>query len=118
MYRNNFIFTFSDYGNKSDVGIYKRKRSRELIPCEEIKIANPKSVEIVRKILNWLKDINMDNIYNFDSNEGYLHNISVRNNNNNEFMIEIYLHDNEGIEFELQIYFLITKIKKEKIFIQ
>lgn len=106
MFRNNFIFTFSNYENESDVGIYKRKRSREVIPCEEIKIASPKSKLIVRNLLDWLKSYKKDDIYDFDSQEGYLHNISIRNNNNNEFMLEIYLHNNDGIDM------FIKKIKE------
>ena len=59
MYRNNFIFTFSDFNNIPEVGIYKKKKSRELIPCEEISIANPKSKEIVRDFLSWLNKHNI-----------------------------------------------------------
>ena len=97
MYRNNFIFTFSDFNNIPEVGIYKKKKSRELIPCEEINIAHPKSKVIIRDFLNWLNKHNIADIYNFDNNSGYLHNISVRNNNKNEFMLEIYLHHNEFV---------------------
>ena len=97
MYRNNFIFTYSNFGNKSEIGIYKKKKSRELIPCEDISIANPKSRIIVREILNWLILNRLDKIYDFDTNDGYLHNISVRNNTKNEFMIELYLHNNPNI---------------------
>ena len=54
MYRNNFIFTCSNFGNKSEIGIYKKKKSREVIPCEEIGIANPRSRIIARQILSHL----------------------------------------------------------------
>ena len=98
MYRNNFIFTFSNFGNKSDIGIYKKRKSRELIPCENIQIASPKSRVIVRNFLDWLIVNNIDYIYDFTTNNGFLHNISVRNNSKDEFMIEIYLKKNTGIE--------------------
>ena len=106
MYRNNFIFTFSNFGNKSEIGIYKKKKSRELIPCEDINIALPKSRIIVRNFLDWLVINDLDYIYDFKTNKGFLHNISVRNNSEDQFMIEIYLKKNNGIrEF-------IDKIKK------
>ena len=98
MYRNNFIFTFSNFGNKSEIGIYKKKRSRELLPCENIEIASPKSRVIVRNFLDWLVLNNIDYIYDFTTNNGFLHNISVRNNSKDEFMIEIYLKKNNNIE--------------------
>ena len=66
MYRNNFIFTCSNFGNKSEIGIYKKKKSREVIPCEEIGIANPRSRIIARQILNWLTVNELDKIYDFD----------------------------------------------------
>jgi 23S rRNA (uracil1939-C5)-methyltransferase len=97
MYRNNFIFTFSTFNNKSEVGIYKKKRSRELIPCEYIEIANPKSISIVRNFLDWLISKKLDIIYNFDTDDGYLHDISIRNNTNDEFMIELYLRNNPNV---------------------
>lgn len=97
MYRNNFIFTFSNFNEISEIGIYKTKGSRELIPCEEITLANPASKVIVRHFLNWLIKNEDDKIYDFSSNLGYLHNISVRNNNKGEFMLEIYLHNNKDI---------------------
>ena len=97
MYRNNFIFTCSNFGNKSEIGIYKKKKSRVVIPCEEIGIANPRSRIIARQILNWLTVNELDKIYDFDTKDGYLHNISVRNNIKDEFMVEIYLHDNPNI---------------------
>lgn len=98
MYRNNFIFTYSDFDHKSEIGIYKKKGSRELIPCEEIRIANPKSKFIAREFLNWLILNKLDKIYNFESDDGYLHNISIRNNTKDEFMIELYLHNNPDID--------------------
>ncbi len=98
MYRNNFIFTFSNFGNKSEIGIYKKRKSRELIPCENIQIASPKSRVIVRNFLDWLVVNNIDYIYDFTTNNGFLHNISVRNNSKDEFMIEIYLKKNNGID--------------------
>lgn len=98
MYRNNFIFTFSNFGNKSEIGIYKQKKSRELIPCEEINIALPESRLIVRNFLNWLISKNIDYIYDFGTQNGFLHNISVRNNSENQFMLEIYLKKNNGIK--------------------
>jgi len=98
MYRNNFIFTFSNFGNKSEIGIYKKKKSRELIPCEEITIANPESKIIARSFLNWLILNKLNKIYNFDTNDGYLDHISIRNNTKNQFMIELYLHNNPDID--------------------
>lgn len=98
MYRNNFIFTFSTFGSKSEVGIYKKKRCRELIPCEDIKIANPKSKIIVRNFLNWLISKKLDNIYDFDTDDGFLHDISIRNNTRDEYMVELYLRNNPKID--------------------
>ena len=63
MFRNNFIFTFSNFNNKSEIGIYKQKKSRELIPCEDIIIASPNSKVIVRNFLNWLIQNKLDYIY-------------------------------------------------------
>ena len=98
MYRNNFIFTFSNFGNKSEIGIYKQKKSRELIPCEDITIALPKSKIIVRNFLNWLILNKLDYIYDCETKKGFLHNISVRNNSKDEFMIELYLKNNIAID--------------------
>lgn len=98
MYRNNFIFTFSNFGDKSEIGIYKKKRSRELIPCDEIEIAFPPSKLFVRIFLDWLISNKLDQIYDFNTDNGFLHNISIRNNTKNELMIELYLHNNPNIK--------------------
>ena len=98
MFRNNFIFTFSNFNNKSEIGIYKQKKSRELIPCEDIVIASPNSKVIVRNFLNWLILNKLDYIYDCETKKGFLHNISVRNNSKDEFMIELYLKNNIAIE--------------------
>ena len=45
MVRNNILLTFSDYGGNSNIGIYKQKRSRELIPVEKI--------DFITKILSY-----------------------------------------------------------------
>ena len=89
MYRNNTLITFSDYDDVKDIGIYKRKRSRELIKVENINIMNPKSRLLARKIMNYLSDYK---IYNYDTNDGILNHLAIRNNENDEFMLEFYIH--------------------------
>ena len=118
MYRNNTLITFSDYDDVKDIGIYKRKRSRELIKVENINIMNPKSRLLARKIMNYLSDYK---IYNYDTNDGILNHLAIRNNENDEFMLEFYIHkydesllkiiteyDNDDIK---SIYYQINKNK-------
>ncbi len=90
MYRNNIIVTFSDYNDEKNVGIYKRKRCRELIKVEDINIMNPESKTLARNILNYLSNFK---IYNYKENDGLLNHLTIRNNENNEFMLEFYIHE-------------------------
>lgn len=90
MYRNNTIITFSDYDNKADIGIYKNKRSREVISIEDVEIINPLSRNLGRDILNYLSNFK---IYNYNTNDGLLNHLTIRNNEDDEFLLEFYIHE-------------------------
>ena len=102
MYRNNILVTFSDYNNKNEIGIYKNKRSRELIKIEDVDIINPISRNLGRDILNYLSNFK---IYNYDTNSGLLNHLTIRNNDKNEFMLEFYIHEyNENLLNKIKTY--------------
>ena len=93
MVRNNILLTFSDYGGNSDIGIYKQKRSREVIPVEEINFITNQSKVIARNLLNWIKVNNIDSIYNYESKRGIFNHLALRNNENDKYLVEIYVKE-------------------------
>ena len=93
MLRNNILLTFSDYGGKSDIGIYKKKKSREVIPVENINFITNESKIIARNLLNWIIVNNINSIYNYDLKVGVFNHVAIRNNENNEYLVELYLKD-------------------------
>jgi len=93
MLRNNILLTFSDYGGKSDVGIYKEKKSREVIPVENINFITNQSKIIARSLLNWIKVNNINSIYNYQLNVGIFNHLAIKNNEKDEYLIELYLKD-------------------------
>ena len=97
MYRNNILLTFSDYGNNSEIGIYKKKKSRELIPVEDIHFSSPNSRIIGRDILNFLESNNIASIYNYKSNNGCFNHMAIRQNLNNQYLIEFYLREDNNM---------------------
>ena len=90
MYRNNILLTFSNFNSKSEIGIYKKKKSRELLPVEDINLINNKIKYIARNFLNFLVSNSIDNIYDYELNNGILNHMTIRTNDN-ENMIELYL---------------------------
>jgi 23S rRNA (uracil1939-C5)-methyltransferase len=98
IFRNNILLTFSDYNNESDIGIYKNKNSRELIPVELIDLINVETKIIARNLLLWIKVNNIDSIYNYESNDGCFNHVAIRHNEKMQFMLEFYFHEyNEDI---------------------
>lgn len=93
MVRNNILLTFSDYGGNSNIGIYKQKRSREVIPVEEIDFITNQSKIIARSLLNWIKVNNIDSIYNYETKTGIFNHMALRNNENDEYLVEIYVKE-------------------------
>jgi len=79
-FRNNILLTFSDYGGKSEIGIYKNKKSRELIPVELIDLINNKTIIIARNLLLWMKALDIDLIYNYEKNTGIFNHVVIRHN--------------------------------------
>jgi len=92
MYRNNFILTFSNFGEKENIGIYKKKNSRELIPVEDILLINDKTKLISRTILEWMIINKIASVYDYEKNEGIFNHMVIRNNEKDEYMIEFYLY--------------------------
>jgi 23S rRNA (uracil1939-C5)-methyltransferase len=97
MVRNNILLTFSDYGGNSNIGIYRQKRSRELIPVEEIDFITNQSKIIARNLLIWIKVNNIDSIYNYDTKCGMFNHLALRNNENDEYLVEIYMKEINSI---------------------
>ena len=93
MHRNNILLTFSDYGNNIDIGIYKRKKSREVIPVEDINLINLQTKIIARELLNWLKVNCINNIYNYEKDKGIFNHMAIRHNEKDEYMVELYLNE-------------------------
>lgn len=99
--RNNILLTFSDQNNLSDIGIYKHRKTREVINVNEIDFISFTTKTLATKILNLLKNNNQDNIYNHKSELGLLNHLCIRENENKEFMLEFYIqyHDKNFINF-------------------
>lgn len=100
MFRNNILLTFSNYNNISEIGIYKEKKSRKLIRVEDIDLINNITKQIARKFLNWLTNNNICNIYNYEKDIGFFNHIALRNNENNEYLIELYLNKPNNLLLE------------------
>lgn len=96
MYRNNFLYVFSDYSG-SDIGIYKKKKSREIIRCEDIELINIGNKLIARELMKWLIENEIDIIYNYESKYGIFNHLGIRENEVGEYMLIYYLHNEEGI---------------------
>jgi 23S rRNA (uracil1939-C5)-methyltransferase len=92
MYRNNILLTFSDFNDKSEIGIYKMKKSREVIPVEAIDFISLETKQIARNLLNWIIVNNINSIYNYRKNAGIFNHLAIRHNNENEYLVEIYMH--------------------------
>ena len=99
--RNNILLTFSDQNNLSDIGIYKHRKTREVINVKEIDFVSFTTKSLATEILNLLKNNKQDNIYNHESNSGLLNHLCIRENENKEFMLEFYIqyHDKSFINF-------------------
>ena len=88
--RNNILLTFSDFNQLYEIGIYKEKNNRELIPVEDIDFINLKVKELARNLCSELK-ANKIKIYNHESELGLLNHIGIRNNEVNNFLLEFYI---------------------------
>lgn len=99
--RNNILLTFSDQNNLSDIGIYKHRKTREVINVNEIDFISFTTKSLATEILNLLKNNKQDNIYNHENNLGLLNHLCIRENENKEFMLEFYIqyHDRSFINF-------------------
>lgn len=89
--RNNILLTFSDHNNSSNLGIYKQKKTRELININEINLISNQMKQTATKIHQILKDSNLDNIYNHEKDHGLLNHVCIRENEYNEYMLEFYI---------------------------
>ena len=105
--RNNILLTFSDFNQLYEIGIYKEKNNRELIPVEDIDFINLKVKELARNLCSELK-ANKIKIYNHESESGLLNHIGIRNNEVNNFLLEFYIKylDQQFLNF------LVTKFQK------
>lgn len=89
--RNNILLTFSDFLGKTELGIYKEKKSREVLKINEINFISKGMKELANHILKNLINDKQDNIYNYDSNNGLLNHICIRENESNFYMLEFYI---------------------------
>jgi 23S rRNA (uracil1939-C5)-methyltransferase len=92
-FRNNILLTFSDYGGKSELGIYKNKKSRELISVDYIDLINRETKTIANSLLVWIKANSIDLIYNYETNIGIFNHVAIRHNDKMQFMLEFYFHE-------------------------
>ena len=93
MYRNNVILTFSDYNDYKNLGIYKKKKSREVIKIDDINFINNSFKIIGNLILDFVKK-NDYSIYNYEKNIGFFNHLVLRNNEKNELLLEFYFNNN------------------------
>ena len=92
MYRNNILLTFSDFNGEKNLGIYKKKKTREVIKIDYINFINNSFKIIGNLILNLIKKNNYS-IYNYEKNDGIFNHLTIRNNEKNEILLEFYIND-------------------------
>ena len=117
-FRNNIILTFSDYGGKSNIGIYESKNSRKVIPVEFIDIINNETKVIARNLMTWMQVNNIDKIYNYKTNSGVLNHLTIRHNENKEFMLEFYFHEYDDLVINRLKYWNIDNFKIVSMYYQ
>lgn len=117
-FRNNILLTFSDYDGTKDIGIYKKKGSREIIPVEKIDFISNESKEIARNLVKWIIDNDIDSIYNYERNDGIFNHIAIRNNERNEFLIEFYFHEINQRVINLLKYWNLETVNIKSIYYQ
>lgn len=118
MLRNNILLTFSDYEGKTDIGIYKQKKSREVIPVENIDFITNQSKIIARNFLNWLKVNDINSVYNYDTKIGIFNHLAIRNNENDEYMVEIYIKNYNDIAINRVKYWNWDSFKVKSVYYQ
>jgi len=117
-FRNNILLTFSDFDGKSDIGIYESKNSRKIIPVELLDIINNETKVIARNLMLWIQVNDIDKIYNYKTNTGVLNHLTLRHNENNEFMLEFYFHEYDEIVINRLKYWNIEKFKIVSMYYQ
>jgi len=95
-YRNKIIEPFSVYGNKIITGFFKRK-SHEVFEVDE-NILNSKLGNRIIKELKEILNKNKISVYNEITHKGFLRNVMIRTNSNNEAMLVLIINSNKITE--------------------